>query len=323
MLKRLKEAGEAVLAMETEPGGNAEKACRFFQSIKAEAVTKGWSDLEEVIGSAEAVLKGIIEGKSCCDSITVSFLIMVIDVLKEGIAGIRDGKGPRIAGKDELIKRVGKFAVVPEESEVAVEKKVIIEAPPVGAGEARMNIKGERRPGESGRMIKQQEVGTLSANQQLDIELIEEEEDEDTQEDKYLTFLLAREEYGIEIRYVTEIIGIQRVTTVPDMPMYVKGVINLRGKVIPVMDVRLRFGIKEREYDDRTCIVVINVGEHLVGLIVDRVSEVLDIPKGDIEPPPSTREGGNSRFVQGMGKAGERVIILLSAKRLLFDESDS
>ncbi|HBC93784.1 MAG TPA: chemotaxis protein CheW [Pelotomaculum sp.] len=146
-----------------------------------------------------------------------------------------------------------------------------------------------------------------------------EEDDEDTQEDKFLTFFLNREEFGIEIRYVMEIIGIQNITEVPDVPRYIKGVINLRGKVIPVMDVRLRFEMEERAYDDRTCIVVICIDEQSVGLIVDRVSEVLDIPKGDIEPPPKGKRGETSRFIQGMGKAGEHVIILLNANQLLFD----
>ncbi|TEB04925.1 Chemotaxis protein CheW [Pelotomaculum schinkii] len=158
----------------------------------------------------------------------------------------------------------------------------------------------------------------MSLNERWDDDPLE-EDDEDTQEDKFLTFFLNREEFGIEIRYVMEIIGIQNITEVPDVPRYIKGVINLRGKVIPVMDVRLRFEMEERAYDDRTCIVVICIDEQSVGLIVDRVSEVLDIPKGDIEPPPKGKRGENSRFIQGMGKAGEHVIILLNANQLLFD----
>jgi purine-binding chemotaxis protein CheW len=158
----------------------------------------------------------------------------------------------------------------------------------------------------------------MSINERWDDDSLE-EDDEDTQEDKYLTFVLNREEFGIEIRYVMEIIGMQNITEVPDVPRYIKGVINLRGKVIPVMDVRLRFEMEERAYDDRTCIVVICIDEQSVGLIVDRVSEVLDIPKGDVEPPPKGRRGENSRFIQGMGKAGEHVIILLNANQLLFD----
>ncbi|TEB15529.1 Chemotaxis protein CheW [Pelotomaculum sp. FP] len=158
----------------------------------------------------------------------------------------------------------------------------------------------------------------MSLKERWDDEPLE-DDDEDTQEDKFLTFFLNREEFGIEIRYVMEIIGIQNITEVPDVPRYIKGVINLRGKVIPVMDVRLRFEMEERAYDDRTCIVVICIDEQSVGLIVDRVSEVLDIPKGNIEPPPKGKRGENSRFIQGMGKAGEQVIILLNANQLLFD----
>lgn len=161
----------------------------------------------------------------------------------------------------------------------------------------------------------------MTLQENLDTALfLEEDETEDTQEGKFLTFILGEEEYGIEIRHVTEIIGIQNITEVPDMPAHVKGVINLRGKVIPVMDVRLRFGMPERPYDDRTCIVVINIDGQAVGLIVDRVSEVLNIPKDHIEPPPAVKKGEESRFVQGMGKVGEEVKILLDARKLLYDE---
>jgi purine-binding chemotaxis protein CheW len=146
------------------------------------------------------------------------------------------------------------------------------------------------------------------------------EEMEDTQEDKYLTFVLNREEYGIEIKHVIEIIGIQNITSVPDLPHYIKGVINLRGKVIPVMDVRIRFNINEQAYNERTCIIVITVNDQLVGLIVDEVSEVLDIPKANVEPSPRVNRGEGSKFVQGMGKVGDAVIILLNADKLLFEE---
>lgn len=164
----------------------------------------------------------------------------------------------------------------------------------------------------------------MGEKDKLEADLLEDEdgENEDTQEDKYLTFVLNKEDFGIEIRYVTEIIGIQNITEVPDMPSYVKGVINLRGKVIPVMDVRLRFGVAERPYDDRTCIIVINIDEQPVGLIVDRVLEVLDIQKSEIEPPPKMRKGKNNRFIQGMGKSGDRVKILLNANKLLFDDEE-
>jgi len=158
----------------------------------------------------------------------------------------------------------------------------------------------------------------LNPKERLDVDLLEDEE-EDAHEDKFLTFFLDQEEYGIEIQYVTEIIGIQNITGIPDTPSYVKGVVNLRGKIIPVMDMHLRFGFEEQSYDDRTCIIVINVDNQSVGLIVDRVSEVLDIPKNQVEPPPKVAGDESSRFIQGMGKIGERVKILVDAHRLLFD----
>lgn len=133
----------------------------------------------------------------------------------------------------------------------------------------------------------------LNLKETLDTDLLiddEYEENEDTLENKFLTFVINGEEYGIEIRHVTEIIGIQNITVVPDMPQYVKGVINLRGKVIPVMDVRLRFCMGARDYDERTCIIVIKIEGQSVGMIVDRVSEVLDIPKDNIEPPPEVKK---------------------------------
>lgn len=141
----------------------------------------------------------------------------------------------------------------------------------------------------------------------------------DSMDGKYLTFVLADEGFGLEIRHVTEIIGIQTVTNIPEMPAYVKGVVNLRGKVIPVIDVRLRFRLPEREYDERTCIIVVDVEERSVGLVVDKVSEVIDIAPEDIEPPPAT---GKSRgeSIQGLGKIGEQVKILLDIEQLLHDE---
>lgn len=162
----------------------------------------------------------------------------------------------------------------------------------------------------------------MGIKDQLDMELLEEEYDqdlEDPQEGKYLTFLLNSEEYGLEIRHVIEIIGIQNITEVPDMPDFIRGVINLRGKVIPVMDVRLRFGAEYRVYDDRTCIIVSSIMGQPIGLIVDRVLEVLDIHGNDIEPAPELRAGRGNRFIQGMGKVGEKIKLLLDAEKLLFD----
>jgi purine-binding chemotaxis protein CheW len=143
-------------------------------------------------------------------------------------------------------------------------------------------------------------------------------DNEDTQKDKYLTFHLAGENYGIEICYVIEIIGIQSITEVPDMPAFIRGVINLRGKVIPVMDVRARFKLPARDYDDRTCIIVINVDSTEVGLVVDEVSEVADIPENHVEPAPRTSKNSDNSYIQGMGKMNNRVIILLDVHKLLF-----
>jgi len=145
------------------------------------------------------------------------------------------------------------------------------------------------------------------------------EGDEDTQKGKYLTFHLGKEDFGIEIRHVTEIIGIQKITEVPDMPDFVRGVINLRGQVIPVMDVRTRFRMQHRDYDERTCIVVVNVAEKTVGLVVDKVNEVADIPDDQIGPVPHARRKGDS-YVKGMGKIGEEVKIILDVNRLLYDQ---
>ena len=146
------------------------------------------------------------------------------------------------------------------------------------------------------------------------------EVEEDTQQGKFLTFHLAEVDYGIAIRNVTEIIGIQKITEVPDMPDSIRGVINLRGKVIPVMDVRIRFSLSTREYDERTCIIVVNIDENAVGLVVDQVHEVVDIPAEQIEPAPSTKQGSGSSFIQGMGKIGEEVKILLDVDKLLCEE---
>lgn len=142
---------------------------------------------------------------------------------------------------------------------------------------------------------------------------------EDALYGKYLTFHVGREDYGFGIRYVTEIVGIQKITDVPDMPNFIKGVINLRGKVIPVMDVRLRFGMPPKDYDDRTCIIVVQVQGKDIGLLVDEVREVTMVPDEQINPPPRSSSCG-ARYISGMGKVGNEVKILLDITNLLFDE---
>lgn len=140
---------------------------------------------------------------------------------------------------------------------------------------------------------------------------------EDTLKDMYLTFRLGHEDYGIEIRYVTEIVGMQKITEVPDMPDFVKGVVNLRGQVIPVIDMRLRFHMMQQDYDERTCIVVVNIGGTQVGLVVDTVNEVRNIDEDQVSPPPKAAGAASAQYIQGMGKVGETVVILLEGQKLL------
>ncbi len=134
---------------------------------------------------------------------------------------------------------------------------------------------------------------------------------------KYLTFELASEEYGLEILKVREIMGMMPITAVPRTPNDVKGVINLRGKVIPVIDLRLKFDIEEIETTEETCVIVVDVNSLEMGIIVDKVSEVLDIPSEDIENSPSFGSSVNTNFILGMGKTEERVSILLDITKVL------
>lgn len=143
---------------------------------------------------------------------------------------------------------------------------------------------------------------------------------EDTQHGKFLTFILGDEVYGIEIQYVTEIIGIQPITGVPEVPDFVKGIINLRGKIIPVIDVRAKFRKPEIEYNDRTCIIVVDIKDVSVGLIVDNVAEVLSIQDENIVPPPDVKTGFTNRYIKGIGKVDNEVKLLLDCNRLLSDE---
>lgn len=151
---------------------------------------------------------------------------------------------------------------------------------------------------------------------QIDIEELIEQED--TQKGKFLTFSMGSETYGIEVRYVIEIIGIQPMTEVPELPEYIKGIINLRGNIIPVMDVRLRFKKPFKEYNERTCIIVIDIDDDNVGLIVDSVSEMLSIPEEEIVDPPEANKTGN-RYIKGIGKVGNEIKLILDCYELLND----
>lgn len=146
------------------------------------------------------------------------------------------------------------------------------------------------------------------------------DQEEDTQKGKFLTFSLGNESYGLEIKFVTEIIGIQPVTEVPELPEYIRGIINLRGKIIPVMDVRLRFKKPFNEYNERTCIIVIDIKDTSIGLIVDRVSEVLSIAEEDIAPPPDINKTTGNRFIKGIGKVDNEVKLLLDCDMFLQED---
>jgi len=152
-----------------------------------------------------------------------------------------------------------------------------------------------------------------------DAEESEFQEQEDTLTGRFMTFTIEQETYGIEIRYVTEIVGIQQSTELPESPGYIKGIINLRGKIIPVMDVRLRFSKPQKEYDDRTCIIVADFSGMSVGLIVDSVSEVIMLENENIIEMQSG-VGINNRFVKNVGKIGGDVILLLDCSNLLTGE---
>ncbi|MHC4105847.1 MAG: chemotaxis protein CheW [Planctomycetota bacterium] len=140
-------------------------------------------------------------------------------------------------------------------------------------------------------------------------------------EGKYLTFALANEEYGLEILKVREIIGYMEITAVPQTPSYVKGVINLRGQVIPVVDLRAKFGMETTDTTEETCIIVVETGQDgrsfSTGIVVDHVEEVLDIAGEDIEEAPQFGSAVNTDFILGMGKIGESVKILLDIDRVL------
>lgn len=144
----------------------------------------------------------------------------------------------------------------------------------------------------------------------------------DTQKGKYVTFKSGNEYFGLKIQYVNEIIGYQEITAIPESEEYIKGLINLRGKIIPVIDVRLRFKQDPFEYTDRTCIIVINVNQLVVGLIVEKIAEVVEIQEENILPAPTIGKADKSqnKYVYGIGKVGDQVKLLLDPDRLLNDE---
>ncbi|MDQ7011016.1 MAG: chemotaxis protein CheW, partial [Mariprofundaceae bacterium] len=137
--------------------------------------------------------------------------------------------------------------------------------------------------------------------------------------DMYLTFQIQDTEYAVNIVYVTEIISLPKISGMPDVPPFIKGVINLRGRVIPLMDVRLRFGLPPTVYNERTPVIVLEKNKVPTGLVVDQVNEVVEIPADQVDPPPRWGEGGKGGVIQGLGKRAEGVSIILDVERLLYD----
>jgi purine-binding chemotaxis protein CheW len=134
---------------------------------------------------------------------------------------------------------------------------------------------------------------------------------------QYLTFTLGTEEYGVEILKVQEIKGYSQVTPIPNTPAYVKGVMNLRGSIIPVVDLRSKLAMAQTTYNQFTVIIVVRVGAKTVGLVVDAVSDVLNIPSQDVQPAPDFGAQVDARFISGMAKAGEKLVVLLDIEKVL------
>lgn len=142
----------------------------------------------------------------------------------------------------------------------------------------------------------------------------------DANANRYLAFLLDKDVYAVEVRYVVEIVGILPITKVPETPPYVKGVVNLRGQIIPVMDMRIKFHKPEIEYNDRTCVVVVHIGSVVLGLIVDSVIEVLTITEEHQAPPPSFITGEKNPYIKAVDNRDKHVKLLLDCEKLLIDE---
>jgi len=134
---------------------------------------------------------------------------------------------------------------------------------------------------------------------------------------QYLTFVLGEEQYGIEILKVQEIKGYSAITPIPNTPPHIKGVINLRGTVVPVVDLRAKFSLAATDYNKFTVIIVVNVGEKVIGMLVDAVSDVLDIAASEIRTAPDLGGRVDTRFISGMATIGERMTVLLDIERLL------
>lgn len=150
-------------------------------------------------------------------------------------------------------------------------------------------------------------------------------DEHDAQKIMYMTFKSGNEYFGMKIQYVNEIIPYQAITAIPETENYIKGLINLRGKIIPVIDISLRFKQEPFEYNDRTCIMVISVQSTMVGLIIEKIAEVVEIQEQNILPPPSIGKSdkAQNKYVYGIGKVGDSVKLLLDPEKLINDEDMS
>ena len=172
---------------------------------------------------------------------------------------------------------------------------------------------------DSQKAFREKEARESAQMREQEIEGLDDLEDIDTQHGRYMTFKCDNNYYGIAIIYVNEIIGLQQITELPETPDYIKGLINLRGKVVPIVDVRARFGKPDMEYDDRTCVIVINVEDDTVGLIVDTIADVVSIKDEDILEPPTINHSADNKFIFGLGKAGDEVKMLIDPAKLIYD----
>jgi len=145
------------------------------------------------------------------------------------------------------------------------------------------------------------------------------EEIEDTVKGKYLIFTIQNEEYALEIRVVDEILEMQPISEVPNLPAYIKGIINLRGDIIPVMDLRLRFYKEFREYDSRTAIIVVNIASTRLGLVADRANKVIFIEDSELIKPPEIKESDYNRFVTAICKTENKIKLVLDCEKILTD----
>ena len=147
--------------------------------------------------------------------------------------------------------------------------------------------------------------------------LFDEDRQDDTIKDQYLTFAIEDEDYGVELTYVREIVKMRPITKVPHMPDFIEGIINLRGDLTGLLDVRKRFGKPPKEYDEETCIIVIVYGDFSLGMIVDAVHETAIIPEDKIAPPPSAKLSYANQFIRNIGRVGDEVKLLLDVERFL------